>query len=397
MTFMTIKEQSCEGDLRRRFDEAVFLIGAGLAEKDALYEKDTNTYLYSQCFRRGLNAFAALCFEHAGDKAAELLAGLSESRFIREYCTVDVARWTDGWTDESRAVIAQSDTATFGPLVRVDGDIFVLTDDCLDLVDGAEDDAIGAYHERKVYEYLRAGSQEQYVMGRGFLIKNPILSFDDYVAAKTGRCIPDSGLIGCEISSAADLEWLRELVEIAYEPIPDEMRVCPRCGWTMSKRGLQVRCVSPSCRDSVSEYEGLEEVPHNSFRLARGVMHYIALPGKLELDIAQMSHELGISYELWPLKDACDVLIVSPDGKTLAIDAKAYGSAYRLANEIRDDMTADVLGADEVVYAIPNEAESEHPGYSDICNQALASRDGYSCCTLKNLKNRMSKNFKETR
>ena len=370
---------------RRRFDEAVFLIAVGLIEKDELYERSPHSYPYSSSFRHGLNVFAALCAQYAAGNAACMLDGLSESRFIRDYCTRDVDDWVEEWTEEVQAAVREGDTHFFGALAYVNDGLFVPTDECFELALCAENDVVGAYQERKVYEFLRAGTQEQYVLGRKFLIEHPILSWDAFIAARTGRYDFGQGSL-----SNSDLDWIAELLEMAYEEAPCETRVCPTCGWTMARRDMQVRCSSLACCDPVPDYEGLEKVPHGSCRLLRGVMHYIASPGKVEMLVAKKADELGLPFELWPRKDACDVLIALPDGTRLAIDAKAYGSPLRLAEKIKNDRTADVVGANEVIYVVPDDAEAKHPRYCAICNRVLPRDRGYSCCVFKDLSKRLA-------
>lgn len=133
----------------------------------------------------------------------------------------------------------------------------------------------------------------------------------------------------------------------------------------------------------------LQDVEHGSFRLLRGVMHYINAPGGLELAVAEEALRLGMSFELWPEKDTADVLITAPDGRRIAVDAKAYGRAERLAQEVREDRGIARLGADEVMYVVPDKVERKQRGYCLVCNEALKGRKGYSCCTLKEFARRL--------
>lgn len=384
----TARESGAE--IRRRFDQGVFLIGVGLREKDAAFEQDAHRYPYSANFRHGLNIIAALCAEHAGAEAARMLDGLSESRFIREYCTRNVIDWTKGWSEESRTAILRGETAGIGPLADVEDGFFVPTDDCFELILHAEGDVLGAYQERKVYEFLRAGTQQQYVLGRRLLARNPLLSWDAYIAAKTGRRDFSDDALDQGEASAVGHDWIAELLDMAYEEAPDGTKICPRCGWAMAKRGRQPHCSSSTCCDALpSSYESLKDVSHGTFRLVRGVMRYISAPGGLELAIAEKARSFGLSFELWPRKDTCDVLVAFPDGARLALDAKAHGSASKLARKIEHDDMVSILDADEGVYVVPDDVERKHPGYCAICNQALTGKDGYSCCTFKNLIQRM--------
>lgn len=385
-------------EICRRFDQGVFLIGVGLREKDLAFEQDAQRYPYSANFRHGLNIIAALCAECAGEEAPRLLDGLSESRFIRDYCTRNVADWMDGWSEESRAAILQGETADLGPLADVEDGFFVATDECFDLIMHAESDALGAYQERKVYEFLRGATQQHYVLGRRILVRNPVFSWDEYVAVKTGRRDFSDDVLDQGEASAVEHDWVVELLDMAYEEAPDATKVCPRCGWTMAKRGRQPRCSSSTCCDALpSNYDSLEDVSHSSLRLVRGVMRYISAPGGLELAIAEKARSLGLPFELWPLKDTCDVLVAFPDGTKLALDAKIYGSAEKLARRVEHDDMASALGADEGIYVVPDDVERKHPGYCATCNQALAGKGGYSCCTFRNLSKRLRAASKEVR
>lgn len=381
-----------------RFETAVFLIGAGLREKDASYENDPHKYPYSENFRHGLNIFAALCAECAKDNATGILSGLNESGFIRDYCTKDVCEWVDGWDEGSRAQILGGAYAALGPLAEVEDGFFTPTSECFELTTHAENDTLGAYQERKVYEFLRAGSQGQYVFGRRLLARHPVLSWDVYTKMKTGRYDFSSDPLDQGEAKDVDQDWLMTLLDMAYESAPDGMKRCPHCGWTMGQRGRQPYCVFLECADGLpANFSKLDDVEHGSVRLSRGVMHYISAPGNLEIAIAETACELGLGFEMWPLKDTCDLLITLPGGKRLAIDAKAYGNAAKLAREIRDDNLIGRVDADEFVYVIPNEAEKRHPGFCVECQRALSSKSGYDCVTFKELRHRLTKVKKEVR
>lgn len=396
-TFQPV-QAGTENKVLSRFETAVFLIGVGLREKDALYESNPHKYPYSENFRHGLNIFAALCAECSKDNAADILRGLNESGFIREYCTKDVCKWVDGWDEGSRTQILGSSCAEVGPLAEVEDGFFVPTPECFDLIIHAEKDTLGAYQERRVYEFLRARSQEQYVFGRRLLARHPILSWDDYTMMKTGRYDFSADPLDQGESESIDQEGLAALLDMAYEDVPDGMKVCPHCGWTLGKRGRQPYCSSPGCVDGLpANLDNLDNVEHGSVRLSRGVMHYISAPGNLEIAIAEMANNLGLEFEMWPRWDTCDVLVVLPDGTRLAIDAKTYGSAAKLAKEIGGDDLIGQIGADEFIYVVPDQAEKKHPGFCIECRQALSSKKGYDCITFKDFGRRLNKTKKEAR
>ncbi|WP_417750888.1 RNaseH domain-containing protein [Senegalimassilia faecalis] len=274
-------------DIANRFETAVFLIAYGIAEKDGLYEADPHRYPYSQAFRHGMNILAALCAE-CSDDAEELLPTFNESDFIRNSAASDVREWTARWRDECREAVEGCRSIEIGPLASVDGDYFAATSECYEVLRFAENDLLGGHQERRVYEFLRAGTQEQYVYGRRMLIRHPLLTWNEYVRIKTGLALGDPDPLDQGEADTIDPVWLQEFVSMAYEPVPGAAKVCPNCGWTMTMRGKQPHCSSATCAEAVTgDFDKLDSVAHDAFRLSRGVMHYISSPGKLELAIAE--------------------------------------------------------------------------------------------------------------
>lgn len=376
-------------DVRNRFETAVFLIAHGLVEKDALYEADQHKYPYSASFRHGLGMLAALCVE-CSDCAEELLPTFNESDFIRDVATLEVRDWASRWRDEYAKALENSVYIDIGPLACVDSGYFAPTDECYEVLRFAEQDVMGAYQERKVYEFLRSSSQELYVLGRRALIRHPLLTWDEYIQAKTGLLDFWDDALDQGESALAEPVWLEELLSMAYERVPVAAKKCPSCGWTMTMRGLQSHCSSPECAKSLgTSCANLEDVAHDAYRLTRGAMHYIASPGRLEVAIAELAGALGLKYEMWPLKDACDVMVTLADGRKIAVDAKAYGRAERLAREICADAGIARLCADEVVYVVPDHAPRDQPGYCKICNAALSGKRGYLCMTYSDFAGRL--------
>lgn len=369
-------------DIANRFETAVFLIAYGIAEKDGLYEADPHRYPYSQAFRHGMNILAALCAE-CSDDAEELLPTFNESDFIRNSAASDVREWTARWRDECREAVEGCRSIEIGPLASLDGDYFAATSECYEVLRFAENDLLGGHQERRVYEFLRAGTQEQYVYGRRMLIRHPLLTWNEYVRIKTGLALGDPDPLDQGEADTIDPVWLQEFVSMAYEPVPGAAKVCPNCGWTMTMRGKQPHCSSATCAKAVTgDFDKLDSVAHDAFRLSRGVMHYISSPGKLELAIAEAAAGLGLKYEMWPLKDTCDILIHLPDGRQLAVDAKAYGRAERLAREIEDDTGIAQMCADEVAAGgaddgtVPNRRDKQGLFKMDGYFLALAPRPG---------------------
>lgn len=206
-------------DIANRFETAVFLIAYGIAEKDGLYEADPHRYPYSQAFRHGMNILAALCAE-CSDDAEELLPTFNESDFIRNSAASDVREWTARWRDECREAVEGCRSIEIGPLASVDGDYFAATSECYEVLRFAENDLLGGHQERRVYEFLRAGTQEQYVYGRRMLIRHPLLTWNEYVRIKTGLALGDPDPLDQGEADTIDPVWLQEFVSMAYEPVP---------------------------------------------------------------------------------------------------------------------------------------------------------------------------------
>lgn len=238
-------------DIANRFETAVFLIAYGIAEKDGLYEADPHRYPYSQAFRHGMNILAALCAE-CSDDAEELLPTFNESDFIRNSAASDVREWTARWRDECREAVEGCRSIEIGPLASVDGDYFAATSECYEVLRFAENDLLGGHQERRVYEFLRAGTQEQYVYGRRMLIRHPLLTWNEYVRIKTGLALGDPDPLDQGEADTIDPVWLQEFVSMAYEPVPGAAKVCPNCGWTMTMRGKQPHCSSATCAKAVT-------------------------------------------------------------------------------------------------------------------------------------------------
>lgn len=83
--------------LRTRFLETVLLIAAGLRKREELFATNSRRYPYCNELRLGIQRFAALHAQYAEDNQVlrNLLDGLSESSFIRAWCTRDLSTWIE--------------------------------------------------------------------------------------------------------------------------------------------------------------------------------------------------------------------------------------------------------------------------------------------------------------
>ena len=171
--------------LRTQFLEAVFLIAAGLRKREELFAANPRRYPYCNELRDGIQRFAALHAQHAeGNQALRnLLDGLSESSFIRTWCTRDLSTWIEQWTPAAREELGELECLELGPFAEVSGSYFNITGDCLEFLrlngGGGTDD----FHENRIYSMLRDAGQAAYVFGRKFLILHPVISWEERTAA----------------------------------------------------------------------------------------------------------------------------------------------------------------------------------------------------------------------
>lgn len=373
--------------LRTQFIEAVFLVAAGLRKREEFFADNPRRYPYCNELRLGIQRFAALHAQYAEDGKAlrELLDNLSESSFIRTWCTRDLSTWIEQWSPTAHEELGNLECFELGPFANVGGSFFNITEDCLEFLrtngDGSADDL----HENRVYSMLRGAGQAAYVFGRKFLILHPTLNWEEHTAATRA----DLAALGPDQLDQGELAhvdgpWVQELIDTAYERAPLGLKVCPVCGWTMSLHGLRPMCLNIECTAHVDavEYETLPDVPPNSYRLRRGVMRFIAKPGILELQIARKVQALGLPFELWPRLDLCDILITLPNGRTIAVDAKDRRDIDQLVNSIERDDMREAMAASEAIYVIPADTP---PPRRKTANRRLANKPGYLCKTLLEL------------
>lgn len=385
--------------LRTRFSDTVFHIAAGLRNREELFATNPQRYPYSNDLRLGIQCLAALHIQYAKDEHAlrELLDDLSESAFIRTWCTRDLATWIEQWSPAAREALNTLKRLKLGPLAEVSGNFFNITADCEGFLELAGNGDANDFHEFQIYTMLREASQEAYVFGRKFLILHPILSWEEHTAA-THYDLAAFDLDPLDRGELAGIDQARfkEFIDVAYERAPLGLKVCPTCGWTMSLNGLHPMCLTIACSTHVdaNEYATLPDIPPNAYRLRRGVMRYIAKPGKLELEIARKVQQLALPFELWPHYDTCDILIKLPSGRTIAVDAKDHRDISRLTSDIEADEMREVIAANEAIYIVPADISAPQ---RRAANHRLANKPGYSCKTLRELTQHLKRESREAR
>ncbi|MDE7328487.1 MAG: hypothetical protein K2N57_01905 [Clostridia bacterium] len=365
-----------------RFIKTLAHIACGLREK--IQVKENDNYPRSLILRQGINMFAFLMVSKSGFSDDELkmkLNLLNETDFILNYLQYPIANWFSEWDGKSIQEIFNNPLYKMNALVEVDdkAKTFVLTEDCQDFLSGIEQDLL-AIDEHIVYDKLKNLSQNDYVTMRKFLIENPLLSNE----------MRQDLLLKYDNDSI-----IAEIIDSAYEIIPSEVFLCPKCGWTASQIGEEMSCSQRSCKDIKYNKNSQRKKIDSKFthRLRLGVMRYICNPGKLELEIAKICKAKDLEVFLWPEKDKYDIKIHFKD-HTWGIDAKVYSNAYVLANAIRNDIDFQKANIDKGFYVIPDELAKWD--YLKICNKALEGKD-FTCVTLKGLKRLINKEIKDER
>lgn len=352
------------------FTKMIMIIAFGLKEKESYGKR----YTYSNQLMHGINIFAALAINYAN---TDILKDMNEADFIEKYASKPIEQWFEGWEDDFRNSICKYPLLHTKELIRLnDNNQFRITDECMDLLDTADDDLIKGIEQHEVYQKMSELSEQDYVMLRKFIIEHPICSQSDIRNVKLDNI--QNRNIG-------------EVLEAAYEKLPEDSYICPVCGWTMTFNGMQAYCCNHSCTCRKINKNDLKHIdPDGMYRLKHGVMRYISIPGRLELDIQKCAENLKFNTELWPEKDRYDIKIYISSDKFYAIDAKTYSRPYVLAGNIINDTYFDSINSDDLYYVVPDEVLSEYPDYCQICNEALKRNNMKSkCITFKQLKKKL--------
>lgn len=353
------------------FEKMVVLIAAGLYEKEK--GKMPDHYPYSNKLMHGINIFAAQALLYSKDPDI-ILNNLHEAAFIETYATNPVSKWFSGWNSDFITCVRENSFWNTEALVTCYGaEKYRVTDDCVDLLNSQDDDLLNGMEQKTIYKMLMQMSQKDYAFFRKFLITHPVCSEQEL--RRTHIEYPDN-------SEAMSV------LNTAYEKIPAGCYRCPVCGWTLTFDGMQAYCCNFSCTCTKLKPDELESISEfGNFRLEHGAMRYIALPGRLELQIQEYAAKQGLQTELWPNKDQFDIGITFQNGAYWAVDAKTHSNPYRLKKEIEDDTNFRRVKADKKFYVIPNELQRERPDYCFICNDELEKAHFDACCiTFQELK-----------
>lgn len=332
------------------FKRMIYAIAAGLYERSCSPER----YVFSSKLMYGIDKLAMAA---AKDGQEQVLSELHEAAFLERYAARPIKDWFKGWSERFTAQAANYPLYNTGALAELYGDrVFGVTDECMELYGHTEKDLFNALSQLHVFQQMRELPADEYVAVRLFIAEHPMCSLRDIRSFKLRHNSPETAGI----------------LSDAYEDIPQDCYVCPECGWTMRFAGKRAVCCNSSCSRTHPTRADLERVSSSAEkRLTHGVMRYMCVPARLELEIREKAEKLGCKAELWPNNDEYDVKITLPDGRVWAIDAKTHRNPHNLAADIANDGRFFHVEAHERIYVVPNARKQECPEYCDVCREAL--------------------------
>lgn len=332
------------------FDSMIYAVVAGLYEKSQSPEK----YVYSGKLMYGINKLAAMAVQNG---RSDILPELHENAFLKRFAARPIRSWFDGWNTALAAELQKYSLFNTGALVELyDGNVFDITDECAELYGNTENDFFNSLSQEHVFRKMLSLSADDYTFVREFIILHPLYKQSDIRRFKIAHNSPE----------------IRSILADAYEDIQQDSYKCPECGWTMRFVGKRSVCCNNSCSRTHRTREQLERIDSSyEKRLLHGVMRYMCIPGRIEIEIRDKAEKYGCTAELWPDHDRYDIKITLPDGRIWAIDAKTHRNPYNLAAQIKNDGCFTSAQADEHIYVVPHERKTEDPAYCDICKEAL--------------------------
>lgn len=354
-------------------------VAYGFRKKEAIAvqkkdEDDYEKYIVEPHLIKALNMLGIFAYQyHLLDHEGRPLVPINETDAILNYFSNDLAEWMGNWPKEAQDQI-QSLFGDFGPLIKTrdHGTKFFCTEDCNELADQCPTFNQDA-EQRQLYMVLKLLSQEAYAFTRAFIIRHPIINATDRRKLSNGLR-----------SRGVNEKSVKRILDNAYEAIPyDAAFRCPYCGWTASQKpDEQLQCIHPRCSGHFNEYTPTSVLnPSMLNRLKPGVMRYIALPGKLELKIAEICEERHLSYEMWPHLDAYDIRI-HLNHKVFAVDAKDYQNAFVLRYEVMKHPPFTHSDWQHAFLVVPDAAVNERTDYCDVVNRAWQSSGHKKCVSF---------------
>lgn len=225
------------------------------------------------------------------------------------------------------------------------------TQECLELIVDYRD-PLGEKFEHDIIDAAftacrEAKSPESYVAFRRLLIKRPTMTQLEMLEA-----------FGKDVF----LEPCMEVLRSCYRPAPASLQAdgvfaeCAGCGCLLTPvTGRGWVCDLDRCRSRKSAK------PHRELNAGDdgGVYHlqyplraFVTGPGLSEVGLEDRVLALGAKVEMWPNFDACDLLVILPNGLRWAVDVKDYANGGVLGRRFTTFKTNP--GFDEAFLVVPD-------------------------------------------
>lgn len=235
-------------------------------------------------------------------------------------CTKPLSQWAPG-------PIASH--PEYGPMVLIDPELFVPSDDCEKLGEdgGHLPDLIENQLHGMLMDALGRLDQDRrdaaYTRIRGFIAGQPMASFDELLALKRDP----------RIQGESDLIAFLDQVYLPAHAHDAVRKLVPRCGHCRGPM-RNGECRLASCRSLHHKPLAGEGVPLEDALIARPeLLRFWCDPAQEEL---RVYHELrkvhGEAVSLYPLTDACDVGL----GALIGVDVKDYRDPVRLGRKLNE-------------------------------------------------------------
>ncbi|WP_341302154.1 hypothetical protein MHB44_07135 [Lysinibacillus sp. FSL H8-0500] len=367
--------------MKKKFFELLTEIAYGLVNKELAYEnmeKDENYYYFQQQeLIKSIQKLALFMLEHRiVDDDGIPIAPNNETEAIIYYFSKPLDEWPCAVNPAFNELKMLADDEEVLVHVYENDTFFYTTEWCKELADQCHEYNQNAM-QQAVYQKLMQVTEEQYRFLRKFIIEQPILDVKaSYDFKRTGK-----------ISGLNEM-FLDEFIKVAYEPLPaNVLGKCRYCGWTVIQSTIHSRCIDSRCKLETDGFFFIEDIvqPNTKMRLKSGVMKYICLPGKDELELIKYCQKLRLQTILWPDKDRYDVRIETKSG-VLAIDIKSYYSPYSLAYHIEQNGLFNRLNEDERPILVIPDHRIRKQGYLEIVKHTLSVYKNIQCINVKQLK-----------
>lgn len=381
--------------IQEEFLEIYYELAYGFQSKDQEYNKNKSSkrdmeieghntlnqkkYIKDDYLVHALNRFSAFALKYNMlDDEGRIIAPTDETDAIENWFSVPVEEWLENWTgDLKRTLNVYSELEA---LINYSDGIFIPTTACEEYAT----ECIRHNQESeqfRLFKRIYGLSQEGYVYCRKFFIKHKVVNAIDLLEFREKL-----------LAMGVDYVVIDQIVEAAYEGIPDDCMYQCKCGWTVSKNKQDIyRCIHERCRIESNNFADITLIKEKIMmrRLRRGVMRYLALPGELEMKIKHYCDKKPeVVVELWPEKDTYDIKVSLPNGINYIIDAKDYSSPFALGEHLLKDnkLIGQQKESNKVFVVVPDSVEAVKRDFTQVVNKIIFEKYGaIQCITFKQL------------